>query len=324
MSRASEVRTGLFVVVALAILGLGTLWILGAKPWSGARTPYEVLMQRAGGVRNGDQVRLAGVEVGRVEEVRLAVGEEWPVTFTIQLDEAVVLSTESSARFASDGLLGSSFLEIVAGPPTADRLPPGGRIYGKAGGGLSDMLAGMDGMTDKVDRLLDDAGELVRTVSTRLDSTLDRVDQLLSDDNLVAFRGSLQSMQRLLGDVETRLPSLLARVEAVTAKADGSLEEVPSLVQEVDQLVSDLRTALGQDGERLGGVLDQAQSALGSADGAFTALEDREADLEATMRNLREASAHLKAFAQSIRSQPSRVLRTPKTPDRKPGEGVQR
>ena len=323
MSRAREVRTGLFVVAALAILAAGSLWILGAKPFSGARVPYEVVMQRAGGVRGGDQVRLAGVEVGRVESVDLAVGEDWPVTFRVRLDEGLALTEGSSARFASDGLLGSGFLEIIAGPKSAAPLPAGGRIHGQAGGGLGDMLAGMDGMGEKVEGLLADASELIRTVTMRLGPTLDRVDRLLGDDNLDAASASLRSMQRVLGDVEERLPLLIERLEGLAAKADDGASEIPALVRDVDGLVADLRSALGEDGSRLAAVLDSARSTLGSAGGAFDVLEGREVDLEATLRNLREASAHLKAFAQSIRSQPSRLLRTPKTPDRKPGEGVQ-
>ncbi len=322
MSRSSEIRTGLFVVAALAILGLGSVWILGAKPWSGARVPYEVVMKRAGGVRGGDPVRLAGVGIGRVEKVLLAVGEDWPVTFHVELDADVPLSDQSTARFASDGLLGSSFLEIVAGSQSGERLPPGGRVKGEEGGGLSDILGGMDGITEKVEALLDDASVLINTASERLGPTLDRVDRLLSDENLEAATGSLQSMRKTLGVAEARLPRLMERMDGLVVKADGSVEELPGLLADIDHLMADLRTALGEDGRRLSGALDAAESAFGAVDGAFSVLEEQEGDLEATLRNLREASTHLKAFAQSIRSQPSRVLRTPKTPDRKPGEGV--
>ena len=322
MSRSSEARTGLFVVAALAILALGSGWILGSKPFSGARVPYDIVMKRSGGVRGGDSVRLAGVEVGRVDEVLLEVDEAWPVTFQVELDPGVTLSEGSSARFASDGLLGSSFLEIIAGPRSAERLPPGGRIQGQEGGDFSEMLSGMDGIAEKAETLLDDAAVLVKTASERLGPTLDRLDRLLSDENLEAASGSLQSMKKILDAAESRLPQLLARLEGLVAKADVSVEELPGLLEGIEGLMADLTTALGEDGQRLSGALDAAESAFVSVEGAFSVLQEQEGDLEATLRNLREASAHLKAFAQSIRTQPSRVLRTPKSPDRKPGEGV--
>ncbi len=322
MSQASEARTGLFVITALAILALASLWILGASPLAGKGASYEVLMKGAGGVRRGDEVRLSGVKVGRVDDVQLAAGEEWPVTFVVTLDDDIPLTEDSSARFASDGLLGSSYLEIVAGQSSSDRLAAGGRLYGKGSGGLSDLMGGLDEVMHKVERLLDEGAELFDSLSGELVPTLDRVQALLADDNLDAVSATLASTRRTVADLESRLPPLLERLDGLAVTAESGLQDAPKMVADARQLMADVRHALGEDGERLTAVLDKAASALGAADHALGMVGDRETDIETALRNLRQASANLKAFSQSIRSQPSRLLRTPRTPDRKPGEGV--
>ena len=324
MSESSEVRSGLFVVIALAILGLGSLWIVGSNPFGGDRVSYQVLMKSAGGVRRGDQVRLAGVTAGRVEEVRLAVGAQWPVTFRVGLDKDLRLTDGATARFASDGLLGSGYLEIVTGPADAERLPPGGRILGDSGGSLSDVLAGLGGMTEKVEKLLDEASGLVQSASSELGPTLDRVRTLLSDENLEAASGMLQSLRRTSREMEDRLPPLLERLDAVVAETGVGAHEIPLLAEDVRALVADLRQAVGEDGQRLAEVLVAAENALVAAGGAFGVLGDRDRDIQTALQDLRETSAHLKAFSQAVRSRPSRLLRTPRTPDRKPGAGIER
>ncbi len=323
MSQASEARTGLFVITALAILAIASLWILGVNPLGGKGASYEVLMRGAGGVRQGDEVRLSGVKVGRVDEVRLAAGEEWPITFVVTLDDNLSLTEDSSARFASDGLLGSSYLELVAGEPSAAPLAAGGSLYGKGSGGLSDLMGGLDEMMHKVERLLDEGSELFASLSGVVGPTLDRVQALLADGNLDAVSATLASSRRTVAELENRLPPLLERLDGLVVTAESGLAEAPLMVAEARHLVSDVRSALGEEGARLTTVLDNAASALETAEQTLGMMGDRETDIETALRNLREASANLKAFSQSIRSQPSRLLRTPRTPDRKPGEGVQ-
>ena len=47
-------------------------------------------------------------------------------------------------------------------------------------------------------------------------------------------------------------------------------------------------------------------------------------ELEAMVRDLRLATANLKAFTESIKERPSALVRGSKGPDRKPGQGVDR
>ncbi|MEM7583193.1 MAG: MlaD family protein [Acidobacteriota bacterium] len=322
MSQASEVRTGLFVILALIILVVGSLWIVGVNPLAGAGARYEVAMKGAGGVRPGEEVRLSGFKVGRVDDVELEVGAEWPVTFAVTLDAELSLTEDASARFASDGLLGSSYLEIVAGDPSAAKLPVGGRIYGTSSGGLSDLMAGLDEVMGRVDRLLEEGTELFQSLSTEVGPTLDRVQVLLAEENLEAVTETLASSRRTVAQLESSLPPLIARLDGLATMADQSLQGAPGLVSDARGLVADVQQALGEDGERLTKVLDNAASALDSAEQTLGIVGDRETDIETALRNLREASMNLKAFSQAIRARPSSLLRAPRTPDRKPGEGL--
>src|SRR5215475_4986886 len=116
-TRLAEAKVGLFVMGALAVLVVGVLWISRVTLLGKSQLPYEVLMKDSAGVRAGDGVRVAGVEVGRVVRVSLHPGQEWPVSLQVLLDPEIPVHSDSSARIGNVGLLGSAFLEIDPGSP---------------------------------------------------------------------------------------------------------------------------------------------------------------------------------------------------------------
>ncbi|MEE8277366.1 MAG: MlaD family protein [Thermoanaerobaculia bacterium] len=323
MAERSEIRAGLFVVTGLAILGVGTLWIVGFSPLAGRQTTYEVLMKMSSGVRTGDRVRVSGIEVGRVKRVDLRAGEEWPVLFHVTLDEGVSLTTGSTARITSDGLLGAPYLEIVAGPSDGAPLPPGSRIMGTEGGTVTHTLEGLGQATDRLPALLDQTNELVGKINREIEPLLSRFQALLSEQNIAAISDSLATLSPTLEEVGPRLSELVSRLDSLAAQLEDGIRGVPELTSEVTALVDDLRQAIGPGGERLAGVFDSAESTLGSAEDALSAVGGNSAELEAMLRDLRAAAANLKSLSQTLKERPALLMRFPRPPDRKPGEGVE-
>ena len=60
--RWSDVKVGIFVLVALAIVIAGSLWIAGGTLFAARQVPYDVLLADSGGVVAGDRVRVSGVD----------------------------------------------------------------------------------------------------------------------------------------------------------------------------------------------------------------------------------------------------------------------
>jgi phospholipid/cholesterol/gamma-HCH transport system substrate-binding protein len=319
--KPSEIWTGVFVSAALLILLGGTLWIAGARPLGGHRNDSRVAMKSAGGVRSGDPVRVAGVEVGRVEGVRLDPGGEWPVTFRVELDAGVPVSKEATARLATDGLLGAPYLEIDPGPASAPPLPEGQAIEGAGPQGLDAALERVDDLAARATELVAETTTLVRDLQRQIRPVTERLADLLSEENVAEVEAAVAALRRTLEETGPRLPPLLDRLNAVAAELEEGVAEVPELSAEIGSLADDLQRALGPDGERLAGVLDAARETLDTADGALGVVGDNRAELEAAIRDLREATDNLRTFSQAVQEQPSRVLRRTRWPDRQPGDG---
>jgi phospholipid/cholesterol/gamma-HCH transport system substrate-binding protein len=317
MKDTSTIRAGLFLIIALGLFVIGSLWVAGLHPGGTERVSYEVLMQSSGGVRQGDPVRVAGMEVGRVQGVDLRPGVEWPVLFRIGLDASILVTEAASARLTTDGLLGSPYLEIDPGPVGASPLPADTPIRGLEVVSTADAMSGIGQLSDRAGVALDEVTVLLQSLSARTGPLLERFEMLMSDQNLASISESLTAMRDTMQEAGPRLTSLMTRLDELAIQLETGVAGIPDLTADLQGLVGDLRTALGPDGERLSSLLDSAGDSMSS-------MQMNKGELDAMVRDLRLATANLKAFTESIKERPSALVRGNKGPDRKPGEGVDR
>lgn len=317
-TRLDEVRAGVFVLVALALLGAGTLWIAGFSPKAATETDFEVAMTGSAGVRPGDRVRVSGIEVGRVRSVELAADEAWPVLFQVSVDSRVEIRRGASARLTSDGMLGAPYLEILAGPVGAEPLPPGSRIHGTESAGLDQSLAKLSGVADQVGALLEQASATLEEIGPLVAG----FQAVLSEENVAAISETLAVLGPTIDSTGSRVGSLMDRLESLSGRLEDGISGLPELTAETEGLVGDLRAALGDDGSRLAGALDALDAALSSAEGALATVGENGDRVDAMLVDLRAAAANLRALSEDLKRRPSRLLRSPRAPDRKPGDGV--
>jgi phospholipid/cholesterol/gamma-HCH transport system substrate-binding protein len=119
-----EIVTGIFVVLGLGALGYLSISIGGIRV--GPRDAYRVTARfsNVGDLKARAPVKVAGVNVGRVETIRLAdyYGE---VQLSIARD--IVLPKDTIASIATSGLLGESYVALSPGGAEGN-LSDGGRI----------------------------------------------------------------------------------------------------------------------------------------------------------------------------------------------------
>jgi phospholipid/cholesterol/gamma-HCH transport system substrate-binding protein len=268
-----EAAVGAMVVVAVAIFVLGTMW-LGGRSLDTRRGTVRVEFPDAGNLKRGNPVKVSGVTMGNVEDIRYQdVGR---VLVTVSLDPRIQPRADASATMSAIGLVGDVVVNFH--PGTASEALPAGRIVpgtvdeGFMGAGAdlaaeaSALLANLRGVDAQ--RLADDlhatltsvqrlantyadtdrgpAGEL-RGMMSDLRSLSRRMDSLLASpmlDRALANADTLTSRLGLLTDqfsgTATRLDSLLARVNRGEGTA-GRIATDTTLYVQLTELSSSLR-----------------------------------------------------------------------------------
>jgi phospholipid/cholesterol/gamma-HCH transport system substrate-binding protein len=126
----AQLRVGTMVIVGLAILAMGIFFISGQVGFFSKRYMLKTYLSEAGGLREGAQVRLAGVAVGNVRQVQIS-----PYTDRARAVEIVMgvartyqheIRADSVASIETVGLLGESYVDITRGSLSQEVIPEGG------------------------------------------------------------------------------------------------------------------------------------------------------------------------------------------------------
>lgn len=87
---------------------------------------YQAIFSNVRGLKDGQFVRIAGVEVGKVKSIEIQDDATALVTFST--DDSVVLTEGTQANVRYDDTIGGRFLALEEGAGSTRRLPPGGTI----------------------------------------------------------------------------------------------------------------------------------------------------------------------------------------------------
>src|SRR5215831_3987686 len=90
----AELRVGILVVVTIAILIVFILSVSGGIPFFQRNSTYHTKFSAADGLKKGDEVRLAGKNVGKVDSVEFgaipASKDDKPIVVTMVVDASEV------------------------------------------------------------------------------------------------------------------------------------------------------------------------------------------------------------------------------------------
>ncbi len=88
---------------------------------------YTTVVDDAQGIRQGDEVRVAGVHVGTVAGATLR-GRQASIAFDIDDRAGVELTGDACARLEPNGMMGDHYLAITLGTPSAPALHAGDNV----------------------------------------------------------------------------------------------------------------------------------------------------------------------------------------------------
>jgi phospholipid/cholesterol/gamma-HCH transport system substrate-binding protein len=108
--RGAMIGLSLFMVVAVTLTWL--VYITLRRDVAGQTVPYAAVFSDVFGLREGDDVRMAGVRVGRVEKIELQ-GDLAKVSFVVQSDQQLLGSTVASVTYQN--IVGQRYLGLSLG-----------------------------------------------------------------------------------------------------------------------------------------------------------------------------------------------------------------
>ena len=273
-----EMVVGVFMVMIFLGMGYFTI-ILSREPLLGEKHALEVAFQDVMGLREGDNVVVRGMPIGRVKE--LVLGSEGVHVMAV-LDEPIHMKKDYRITIVTTSILGGRYMEIQEGSAEYPDLAEGMVYRGKQ---PHDLMA--------------DAAELVNAVKLgvveggvvdNIRASADQFQQIIARVNAgEGFLGRLLSEDDTLYDDLAATAASLKNVSERLDKGEGSLAK---LLSSDDTLYEDLSASLASL-RQITSQIEEGKGMVGRLiqdDGLYEQVEEIVGEIRATVDDYRETA----------------------------------
>lgn len=266
--RGDLVKFGAFLVVAAVF----TAWVavVTGEIRPGDREQYRSVFDDVSGLAVGDEVRIAGVDVGKVRDIDVQADNTVLVTFDVRAGQELTTGTNATIQYRN--LIGDRVLQLTRGKEDTDEvLPVGGTIPVERTASALDLDTLLNGFKPlfaglsptQVNEL---SGQLIQVLQGQQSSVATLVSHVAS------FTMTIGNREELIGQVIRNLNSVLGTVE-------DRKETLGLLLDRLDVLLTGLDR---QDTQ----VLDAAARISAFADRTSTLVTRARVDLREDLQGL--------------------------------------
>jgi phospholipid/cholesterol/gamma-HCH transport system substrate-binding protein len=295
------VVVGAFV---LLVIGMAVSFVYWYTDQRDKRTyqRYEIYYDgTVSGLSAGSPVRYLGVDVGKVVRIMLEPKDRRRVEVVADIDANAPIDARTQALLSLQGVTGLLFIDLEEDPEShaSGPLPKGAR-YPVIRSAPSDIAV----LLRRLPELANHAIELVN-----------HMDQVFSEDNVRAFKATLQNA-RIASE---RTPALLKQIAELVADLKRASDEVDSAATDfrsvTDSSAPDLKATLAnvrRITDSLASTSDRLNDFVSKNEPGLSRFTNQSLpELERLLRESRDAARDFRELAHSLKQDPSKVLYQP-------------
>jgi phospholipid/cholesterol/gamma-HCH transport system substrate-binding protein len=263
---------------------------------------YEIYFDGSiSGLSEGGPVRYLGVDVGRVQRIVIDPRAANRVQVVADIDATTPISPQTLAQLSLQGVTGVLYIDLRQERETDNAR----RILAAV---PSERYPVIRSEHSDLDQLLSSLPSL----AAHLNELVDRGSEVLSDTNI-------QSLNRIVGNLDKAtagLPRSARELDNLLASVQTSTQEAGTLISEIHGPAVSASTELLAVVQKLRATSDNLERASGKLD-AFISdnrgqlsgfVQQALPQVEALLRDSREAAQQIRELSSSLRENPSRLI----------------
>jgi phospholipid/cholesterol/gamma-HCH transport system substrate-binding protein len=277
-------KLGLFIFIGTVLLVLA-IFLVGSKDALFSDNIYiKSYFDNVEGLRTGAAVRLNGLNVGSVSDVRLLELNQYRVEVTMRINRDVsqFIRLDSEAAIETEGIIGSKIVVITPGSKENATIQDGGVIMSQATVNMNQIIAETQDIMTYMKELTREFAQVLSKVN-KGEGT---IGKLVNDDQLY-----LETVN-IVRSADTSLNTMVDRLEKMSGFIIGLGTSVEEIVGNVDSAAIDLRNLIS--------TIERGEGALG----ALIADESVYDSIKTVIHNLTQTTYSAKlgteAFAENM------------------------
>ena len=319
--RVLQLRIGLFLLIALIILGI--LIVYNTETGWGSQYSIHIKAQTAPGVGVGTPVRKNGIRIGRVSKVKT---QDEYVALTLKINEKERVFEGEVCSIGADSFLGDSVVEIVPvkAQMRGEQLLDGGLLtkvsIKRNPIELIDVAINLEDDIKETLAVIRSAGASVERAGTGIDAIADEFGGLLQGDDS-QLSGTLDQFREMSQKAQLALDNLNRLFENVNnvvgdpdikAKVNDALATLPEIFEDVRNTITTTRETI----DSFNNVSGTASTNLENLETFTASLRDEGPEIlqqvNASLKNIDELVKEVKEFAGNLEDF---ELKLPEFPD---------
>ena len=276
----TALKVGLLFFICFILIGVLSVKISKGPGLIGGVKKYVFMVDNASGIIKNSSVKMAGVRIGIVEDIRLIEGK---AEIVIRVSKRVRVDRSTTVELKSNGLLGDRFVSLLSGGGSEDVLKSGDKITNiYSGGSMNQVMSEIGGVTkalkDVADALRTAAvagdqstpiGRIVKNIETlsadmaeisqankgKLSNILDRLDSLIGGLSVAMDNNPEEQMTTAWQNIQSSLEKLdqsMTNIEDATEKINSGQGTIGKLIND-ETTVNKVNEALDGVNDLLGG-----------------------------------------------------------------------
>jgi phospholipid/cholesterol/gamma-HCH transport system substrate-binding protein len=264
-------------IAGLATVGVVVAFAFNLQHFSGGTT-YSAAFSEAAGLKAGEEVRIAGVKVGKVESVSLE-GDHVKVTFT----SGRSFGTTTRAEIKIKTLLGSHYLALEPKGP------------GRQSSHQEIPVSRTTAPYDVVPALQDASAQLSKIDTKQLATSFDTLSQAMqgSSANVRGTLAGLRKISRAVASRDDELSDLLKHTNNVTKLLADRSGDLAALVNDGGLLLQEINARRQAISQLLTGTVTLSQQITGT-------IQENQATLTPALKNLHQVLNILNRNQQNL------------------------
>jgi phospholipid/cholesterol/gamma-HCH transport system substrate-binding protein len=342
----AQLRVGVMVIAGLAILAVGIFFISGQVGFFTQRYTLKTYLTEASGLREGAEVRLAGVAIGNVKRVQISAftdrSRAVEVVMHVSRRYQQEIRADSVASIETVGLLGESYVNISRGSRSQEVIPDEGVLKSSEGAEIKQVVqnaddvivnlrvlsAQLNNITGQLQAGKGSIGKLIydQTLYNHMNATAAKLDQMVTDlDEGKGSLGKLMADETFYNNATTtfdRFNKLLDDMQHGQGSVAKFISD-PSVYNNVNHLVAQANSlfdGVNQGRGTLGKLATDSQLYDRANDvfDRFDKISTRMADGQGTLgkfstdptlyNNLSDSSKSMKDFLTEFKKSPKKYL----------------
>jgi len=300
---------GLFVLVLGAVLLAGLLWLASGGAFQKKYDLYRAIEDESvAGLNLNAPVKYNGVDIGKVQEIRLDVGNPNRVNLIFAIERGTPIKDDTVAVLKTQGLTGIAYVELSGGTRAAPLLQMGTD-------GELPVIRTVPSLGARLENVL-------TTVLTKLDSTSNNLNALLSAENQASFRNALADIAAVAHTLAARKGELDAGIVNGARTLENTSKATAQIGPVIDRIGrgADAIEKMGNEVAQTSATAGKTVNSVGSDVKRFTA--DTLPELERLLGELSALSNSLRRLTEQTERNPASLLFGRKPVPEGPGEST--